>query len=209
MLSRNNISILRKSIPPQVELDFCLLFSGNGNIKIDNLNQYVDYRNDFQLDIEFNVKSFPLEGYMWLINSCIDAENNKMGTAIDGVNLYVQIDRGSGDISELYLPFSDSGSWHQLSIINNRGTLSAALDHEELLLNHEPALHLPDSLGFILAANTALLDGLIGYVDNILLTDLRAPIAQYLLNEGEGDTAYDSVNGFNGIITKGDWQLHI
>lgn len=205
MLPGNNISILRKSIPPPEEQDFCLLFSGNGNIKIDNLNQYLDYRNDFQLDIEFSVKTLPVEGYMWLFNSCIDAENNKIGAAIDGENLYVQIDRGSGDKTELYLPFSDTGSWHQLSIINNRGALSAALDHEELIINHEPALHLPNSLGFIIAANTSLLDGLIGYVDNIRLTDLRDPIAQYLLNEGDGDTAFDSVNGFNGIITKGDW----
>jgi hypothetical protein len=205
MFNKNSISILRKVTPPLEAQDFCLLFGGKGYIKIDDLNQYLDYRNDFLLEMEFKVKTFPLEGFNWLINSCIDASNNKAGAAIDGINLYVQIDKGSGGKTEVFIPFSDSGSWHQLSIMNNRGLLSASLDHVQLTSSHTPVLHLPDSLGFIIAANTSLLDGLIGYVDNILLTDLRDPIAQYLLNEGDGDTAFDSINGFNGIISKGDW----
>jgi len=67
---------------------------------------------------------------------------------------------------------------------------------------------MPSSLGLNIASDTDLSNGLSGLVDNILLTDLREPIAQYLLNTGSGFIAYDSVNHYDGSITNGEWQLY-
>jgi len=44
---------------------------------------------------------------------------------------------------------------------------------------------------------------------NILLTDLRDPIAQYTLNTGEGTVTKDSVGHYDGSITNVEWQIHI
>ncbi len=63
-------------------------------------------------------------------------------------------------------------------------------------------------LGFKIATDTASSNGFTGLVDNILITDLRDPVAQYPLNTGEGSTAYDSVGHYNGTITNGVWQVH-
>jgi hypothetical protein len=85
--------------------------------------------------------------------------------------------------------------------------LSATLKDDPLVVNEEPQLTLPASLGYKIASNTALSDGLDGSVDNILLTDLRDPIAQYPLITGEGNTAKDVVGHYDGSITNGEWQI--
>jgi len=87
------------------------------------------------------------------------------------------------------------------------GTLSATLDEISLTTNEEPSLSLPSTLGFNIASDTARLNGLSGLVDNILLTDLRDSIAQYLLNTGSGAIAYDSVDSYDGSIINGTWSI--
>lgn len=209
MLNKNTISIYRKHTPvEEVILDYYLYFGGDGYINIPDLNQFLDHRQDFSFTIEFMVKKFPTEGFYYLMNSCIDATTNKIGAAFDKLKLYVQIDKGSGDKIEIYTPFSDTENWHSLDIVNSRGELTAALDHEPLTSSHEPALQLQSYLGFKIAANTKELENYQGSVDNILLTDGRDPIAQYLLNSGEGSTAKDSAGHYDGNITNGAWLLH-
>lgn len=46
-----------------------------------------------------------------------------------------KIDKGSGSKSEVYIPFSDTGSWHTLSVTNDREVLSATLDEVPLITN--------------------------------------------------------------------------
>ena len=209
MLNKNTISIYRKHTPvEEFVFDYFLYFGGVGYIAIDDLSPFLDYREDFQLDIEFNVNEFNPEGFSWLWNSCVDTSINKVGVAVDGTNLYVQIVKGIGDITELYIPFSETNKWITLSVKNDREELSAKLKDDPLVINEEPQLSLPTSLGFKIASNTALSDGLNGSVDNILLTDLREPIAQYPLIIGEGPTAKDTVGNYDGTITNGEWQLH-
>ena len=209
MLNKNTISIYRKHTPvEEVILDYFLNFGGDGYIAIDDLSPFLDYREDFQLDIEFNVKEFNPEGFSWLWNSCVDVNSNKVGVAVDGTNLYVQVVKGIGSITELYIPFSETNKWSILSVRNEHEELSATLKDNPLTVNEEPQLSLPTSLGFKIASNTALSDGLNGSVDNILLTDLSEPIAQYPLNTGEGETAKDIVGHYDGTITNGEWQLH-
>lgn len=206
MLNKNTISIYRKHTPvEEVILDYYLYFGGDGYINIPDLNQFMDHRQDFTFTIEFKVKKFPSEGFFYLMNSCIDASTNKIGVAIDKLKLYVQIDKGSGDKIEIYTPFSDTENWHTLVIENSRGELTAALDHESLTSNHEPALQLQNFTGFKIAANTKELENHQGSIDNILLTDGRDPIAQYLLNLGEGSTAKDSIGHYNGSIINALW----
>jgi len=209
MLNKNQISILRKHtpVPEPIPEDYCLYFSSDGYIAIDDLSQFLDYRIDFQMDIEFNVKQFPSSGYAWLWNSCFDTSNNMIGTAVNGTNLYVQIDKGSGDKSELMIPFTEANKWFQLSVKMDRDVFSSTLNSEPLVINNEPRLHLPDTFGFKIASNTALLESLDGSVDNILLTDLRNPIAQYPLITGEGTTAQDVISHYDGTILNGEWQV--
>jgi len=208
MLSKNTISIYRKHTPvEEVVLDYYLYFSGDGYIAIDDLSSFLDYREDFQLDIEFNVKEFNPESFSWLWNSCVDTSINKVGVAVDGTNLYVQVVKGIGAITELYIPFSETNKWITLSVKNDREELSAKLKDDPLVVNEEPQLTLPVTLGFKIASNTALSEGLNGSVDNILLTDLSEPIAQYPLITGEGNTVKDIVGGYDGTITNGEWQI--
>ena len=209
MLNKNTISIYRKHTPvEEVVLDYYLYFRGDGYIAIDDLSSFLDYRADFELSIEFNVKEFNQEGYSWLWNSCLDKVSNKIGAAVDGTKLYVQIDKGSGNKTELFIPFTETNKWITLTVRNDRDELSAILKDNPLVLNEEPQLHLPESLGFRIASNTTPSEGLNGSVDNILLTDLREPIAQYPLNTGEGNTAKDIVGHYDGSIANGEWQVH-
>jgi len=211
MLYNNNISILRKPAyieeEPPPPPDYFLYFRGDGYIAIDDLAQFLDHREDFELSIEFDVKEFNPEGNSWLWNSCIAAEDNKIGVAVDGTNLYVQIDKGSGDKFELYIPFSETNKWITLTVRNDREELSAILKDDPLVINEEPLLHLPESLGFKIASNTTPSEGLNGSVDNILLTDLREPIAQYPLITGEGTVAKDVVGHYDGNIVNGIWSI--
>jgi hypothetical protein len=206
MLLNKFISILHK---PKViqEVDYCLEFSGEGYIEIDELKQFLDHNEDFYFEMQFKINTFPHSGFNYLMNSCCNTESNKVGIAVDGTNIYVQVDKGIGGKTELYINFSDTSSWHTITVTNDRGSLSASLDEEPLSTNEEPSLSLPSTLGFKIASDTARLNGLSGRVDNILLTDLSEPIAQYLLNTGSGTTAFDSVGSYNGSITNGEWQL--
>ena len=160
------------------------------------------------MSIEFNVKEFNPEGFSWIWNSCVDTSINKVGAAVNGTNLYVQIVKGIGDITELYIPFSETNKWITLSVKNDQEELSAKLKDDPLVVNEKPQLQLPAYTGFRIASNTKHLEGLNGSVDNILLTDLRDPIAQYLLNTGEGTTVKDIVGHYVGTITNGEWQVH-
>ena len=208
MLNKNTISIYRKHTPvEEVVLDYYLYFRSDGYIAIDELSQFLDYREDFELSIEFSVKEFNQEGYSWLWNSCLDKVSNKIGAAVDGSKLYVQIDKGSGNKTELFIPFTETNKWITLTVRNDREELSAILKDDPLEVNEEPQIHLPESLGFRIASNTTPSEGLNGSVDNILLTDLREPIAQYLFNSGEGSVAKDSVGHYDGSITNGEWQI--
>ena len=210
MLNKNTISIYRKHTPvEEVILDYFLYFGSDGYIAIDDLSSFLDYREDFELSIEFNVKEFNPEGFSWLWNSCRDINSNKVGVAVDGSKLYVQVDKGSGNKTELLIAFTETNKWFTLSVKNDREELSAILKGNPLVVNEEPQLHLPESLGFRIASNTTPSEGLNGSVDNIMLTDLREPIAQYPLITGEGETAKDIVGHYDGTITNGEWQIHI
>jgi len=125
---------------------------------------------------------------------------------VDGTNIYVQIDKGISGKPELWRSFSDTDSWHTITVTNSHGILSSSLDGNPLTANEEPALSLPATLGFNIASDTARLNGLSGRVDNILLTDLSNPIAQYPLNTGSGSIAYDSVDSYDGAIINGSWS---
>ena len=146
-------------------------------------------------------------GFNYLMNSCYNISNNKFGIAVDGNSIYVQIDKGLGTKTELYSSFSDTKSWHTISVTYEGGTLSAILDEQPLSTNEEPLFSLPSSLGLNIAADTNQQNGLSGLVDNILLTDLTNTIAQYPLNTGEGSIAYDLGDSYNGSITNGEWIL--
>ncbi|MCD4745182.1 MAG: hypothetical protein K8R58_02660 [Bacteroidales bacterium] len=63
-----------------------------------------------------------------------------------------------------------------------------------------------DRTGFNIASDTAYSNYLSGLVDNILLTDLRDPIAQYPLNTGSGSFVFDSVSYNDGSIINGIWS---
>ncbi len=141
------------------------------------------------------------------MNSCYDTSTNKVGIAINGTNLYVQVDKGISGKIERYISFTNTKNWHVIAVRNDRGTLSATLDEESLINNEEPALSLPATVGCNIGIATSGLNGLSGSVDNILLTDIREPIAQYPLNTGEGIVAYDSIGSYNGAISNGSWIL--
>ncbi len=207
MLLKNKISILRNKTPA-IEPDYCLSFDGEGYIEIPSLNSFLDLRNDFSFEMEFNVKRFAKEGQSFLMHSCIAAVN-KIGIAIDSKYLYVQLYNGPESVTELSILFSSPESWHTISVINDQGIFSASLDHVPLTAVEEPTLSLPASLGFIIASVTEHTNGLSGLVDNILLTDLIHPIAQYPLNTGSGSIVYDSINKYNGNIANGTWQSRI
>ncbi|MBE9491817.1 MAG: hypothetical protein IMY70_02940, partial [Bacteroidetes bacterium] len=88
------------------------------------------------------------------MNSCYNTVNNKTGIAVDGINLYFQVDKGITVKTELYISFSDDKNWHTISVTNDRGSLSASLDEEPLSTNEEPSLSLPSTLGFKIASDT-------------------------------------------------------
>ncbi len=208
MLLKNKISILRNK-QPAIEQDYCLSFDGKGYIDIDDLSTFLDLRNDFSFTMEFNISQFAKSGHSFLMNSCVSA-SNKVGIAIDGNYIFVQFIVNEETTIERYTLFSHTASWHTISITNNRGLLSATLDGIiPLTLNPEPFITLPSTIGFKIASDTEQANGLSGLVDNIYITDLRAPIAQYPLNTGSGSIVYDSMNKYNGNITNGSWQSHI
>jgi hypothetical protein len=153
-------------------------------------------------------KVLPNINYCLLFTGNGYIENNKTGIAVDGNYLYIQLVEGEETISELFISFSDTEFWHTLSVTNDREELSAILKEDPLVVNEEPQLQLPNSLGFKIASNTALLYSFNGSVDNILLTDLRDPIAQYSLNTCEGGSiAYDLVDHYDGSIINGTWII--
>jgi hypothetical protein len=202
MITKNNISIYRK-----LNYDYCLAFSGNGYISIDPLNAFLDLHNDFYFEMAFKVNSFPSSGYKFLMNSCLTKNDNKIGIAIDRTKLYVQVDKGAGLISELWVSFSDNMYWHIISVTNNRGSLSALLDLNILQTNPTPVLSLPSTLGFRIASDTNNAQNLNGLVDNIFISNLTIPVAKYLLNEGSGNIAIDSVDHNHGSIINGNWSM--
>ena len=207
MLINKYISILRNK-QPAIEPDYCLSFDSKGYIVIDSLNTFLDLRNDFSFEMEFKISQFAKSGLSFLMNSCV-AASNKIGIAVDGNFLYVQFLDGPVTGTERYIPFSSTGSWHTISLLNSKGIFSASLDSSPIKLDQVPSFSLPSALGFKIASDTALSSGLSGFVDNILLTDLKNPIAQYPLNTGSGSIVYDSINKYNGNITNGTWQSHI
>lgn len=206
MIVKNHISIFRK---PKVTpiIDYCLQFNGNGYISIDTLTPFLDHNTDFHFEIQFKINSIPTSGFNYLMNSCLNKISNKIGVAIDFKNLYFQIDKGSGNKTELSISFSDTSIWHTLFLSNDRGFLFAVLDLNFLSINLPPVLSLPSNTGFRIASDTNNSQNLNGLVNNILITDLRVPLAQYLLNEGSGSVANDSVGHNNGSIINGLWSL--
>ena len=208
MLLKNKISILRNK-QPAIEPDYCLSFDGKGYIDIDGLNTFLDLRNDFSFTMEFNISQLAKSGHTFLMNSCV-ATSNKIGIAIDGNYIYVQFVVNEETTVEIYTPFSYTASWHTISIKNNKGHLSATLDGIiPLNINPEPSITLPSTTGFRIASDTEQANSLSGLVDNILLTNLIVSIAQYPLISGSVNTAFDSVNHYNGTITNGTWQSRI
>ncbi len=141
------------------------------------------------------------------MNSCLSKTDNKIGIAIDINTLYVQLYKGSELKIELTLAFNDDRQWHTIFVTNARGLFSAVLDHDVFSLNQSPVLSLPDSLGFRIASDSENMQNLSAFIDNILITDLTNRKAQYLLNEGAGSIAYDSVGHNNGTIINGSWSL--
>jgi hypothetical protein len=202
MITKNNISIYRKH-----NYDYCLSFSGNGYIAIDPLNAFLDHRNDFYFEMAFKINSFPSVGFKYLMNSCLSKTDNKIGIAIDRTKLYVQVDKGAGLKTELWVSFSDNIHWHTISVSNYRGLLSALLDQNILLENPSPVLSLPSTLAFRIASDTNNAVNINGLVDNILITNLTIPVAKYLLNEGSGNIANDSIAQNNGTIFNASWML--
>jgi hypothetical protein len=206
MITNNNISIFRKfNVNPNT--DYCLQFSGDGYISIDALTQFLDHKVDFSFVMEFKIDTIPEDGYTYLMNSCFDRDDNKLGIAINRHGLYVQVDKGHDEITELFISFADTRDWHSISLVNDRSKLSASLDENVLEPNTSPVLSLPVSLGFRIASDTSNSQNLFGFVDNILLTDLSSPVAQYLLNEGSGNIANDSVGHNHGSIFNGTWSI--
>lgn len=159
--------------------------------------------------MQFKIERFPDSGFAYLMNSCLNIDSNKIGVAIDGSDLYVQLIHGEGNATDLFIPFTDTQSWHTLAISYDRGALSATLDAASLTLIDGPILTQPGSVGFKIASDTAQANGLRGSVDNILITDLNDPIAQYPLSTGSGNIAFDSVGSYDGSISHGEWQSHI
>jgi len=208
MLYKNTISIYRKP-PHQEEIDYCLSFSGNGYIEINALTPFLDYNQDLYFEMYFKITFFPTSGFAYLMNSCYHKTDNKIGIAVDGNNLYVQINKGILGNVELIKSFSDNRSWHKIYVINRGGLFSGALDESFLNPNLTPVLNLPAALGFRIASDALNSENLNGLVDNILLTDTRDPIAQYLLNEGSGTIVNDSVSHYHGNIINGFWHIHI
>lgn len=202
MIIKNNISIFR-----QHNYDYCLSFAGNGYISIDPLSTYLDYRNDFYIEMAFKINSFPSSEYKYLMNSCFSKTDNKIGIAIDRTKLYVQVDKGSGGKTELWVSFTDNTRWHTITVTNYRGSLSSLLDQNILQTNPAASLSLPSTLGFRIASDTNNAQNLNGLFNNILITNLTIPLAKYLLNEGSGIIANDSVGSNNGSITNGFWFL--
>lgn len=206
MISKNQISIFRK--PKVIPINnYCLQFIGNGYISIDPLTNYLDHNKDFSFEMQFKINSFPVSGFNYLMNSCLSKTDNKIGIAIDINTLYVQLYKGSELKTELTLAFNDDRQWHTIFVTNARGLFSAILDHDVFSLNQSPVLSLPDSLGFRIASDTENMQNLSSFIDNILITDLTNRKAQYLLNEGAGSIAYDSVGHNNGSITNGTWSF--
>jgi hypothetical protein len=203
MITKNNISIYRKH-----NYDYCLSFSGNGYISIDPLTTYLDHRNDFYFEMAFKVNSFPLSGFKYLMNSCLGKTDNKIAIAIDRTKLYVQVDKGSGGKTELWISFTDTSNWHTVSVTNNRGLLSALLDQNILQTNPAASLSLPSTLGFRIASDTNNAQNLNGLFNNILITNLTIPLARYLLNEGSGTIVNDSIGQNNGSMTNGLWSFN-
>jgi hypothetical protein len=204
MLTNNQISIFRKFSVNQ-NIEFCLQFSGDGYISIDALTPFLDHKIDFSFVMAFKIDTIPEEGYAYLMNSCFDRDDNKLGIAIDRQGLYVQVYKGQDEITELFIPFEDTRDWHSISVVNVLSKLSASLDENVLEPNTSPVLSLPVSLGFRIASDTSNSQNLFGFVDNILLTSLGSPVAQFLLNEGSGNIANDSVGSNNGSIINGQW----
>jgi hypothetical protein len=207
MRLKNSISILRNK-QPVGNPDYCLSFAVNGNIEIDSLADYLDHRQDFTFEMQFKVSSFPKSGFSFLMNSCIDTDNNKVGIAIGQSQLYFQVCKGISDKSEYYIGFSDTNNWHTITITSDRGNYSGTLDSTPLVFTEILSLHLPSTLGFKIASDTASFNGLTGLVDNINVVDSRDTVAQYPLHTGSGTTAYDSVSHYDGTITNGTWQIH-
>jgi hypothetical protein len=201
-----HLSILRKP-HPTASPAYCLQFPGNGYITINPLNQFLDNRYAFMFSMEFKVNVFPITGVSFLMNSCLDKSNNQIGIAISNNTLFVQVNKGTGNVTEFYIPFDDDRYWHTIILTNDRGNLSAYLDDSPMLFNSAPSFNLPPNLGFRIASSTAGNQFLTGLVDNILITNITAPIAQYPLNEGTGTTAYDTIGSNNGTITSGTWLL--
>jgi hypothetical protein len=203
MLNKNNLSVIRKH-----NYDYCLAFSGNGYISIDPLTSFLDHRNDFYFEMSFKINSFPSSGYKFLMNSCLSKTDNKLGIAIDRTKLYVQVDKGSGGKTELWVSFTDNTRWHSISVTNNRGSLSSLLDQTFLQTNPSASLSLPSTLGFRIASDTSNAQNLNGLFNNILITNLSVPLAKYVLNEGSGTIVYDSVGSNNGSISNASWLLY-
>ncbi len=176
-------------------------------VQINKLNQFLDFKKDFHFQLNFKINNFTGNEFSFLMNSCLDKTNNKLGIAVDGHNLKIQYFNGLEFPSELTTSFSDTSLWHTVSISNNRGIFSALLDDTSLTTYPEIILSLPPILGFKIASNTANENGLSGYVDNILITDLRATKAQYPLNTGSDNIAYDAVGSYDGSITNGVWSF--
>lgn len=202
MITKNNLSIIRKH-----NYDYCLAFSGNGYISIDPLTAFLDHRNDFYFEMAFKVNSFPSVGFKYLMNSCLGKTDNKIAIAIDRTKLYVQVDKGAGIKTELWVSLSDNINWHTISVTNNRGSLSALLDTNILSVNPSPALSLPSTLGFRIASDTNNAQNINSLVNKTLITNLTIPLASFLLNEGSGSIVNDSVGSNNGSITNGSWSL--
>ena len=206
MFNKNTISILR-NIQPAAELDYYLQFTGNGYIQINDLTPFLVHNEDFYFEMQFKIDEFPRTGFKYLMNSCYNVEDNKIAIAIDETHLYVHQVNQEGQKTELNINFSDTQEWHTIKVTNDAGSLSAILDKDSLTINEEPLLSLPAIEGFRIASDSSSQNGLVGNVDNILLTDLRDPIAQYLLNTGEGEIAYDSINQYDGVVYNGSWQM--
>jgi hypothetical protein len=202
MITKNNLSIIRKH-----NYNYCLAFSGNGYISIDPLNAFLDYHSDFNFSMAFKINSFPASGVNYLMNSCLNKTDNKIGIAIDRNKLYVQFDRGGIDKAELWVSFTDKSYWHIISVICNRGSLTSQLDQTQLVSNPLPSLALPSTIGFRLASDTNNTQNLNGMINNTLITNLSSPLALYLLNEGSGTIANDSVGSNHGSIINGTWSF--
>jgi len=206
MLPTPHISILlrpRHQTPP----NYCLEFPGNGHITINPLNQFLDHSINFLFSMQFKVNAFPQTGFSFLMSSCLNKNDNKVGIAIGEGNIYVQVNKGIGNITEFSGSFSDNRVWHEIKIINNSGLLSVILDQSMLSINLSPDLTLTSTVGFRIASSTANSQYFTGLVDDILITNLIEPRAHYPLNEGTGTIAYDAVGNNDGSIVGGSWVI--